>query len=68
MRLRAASQARIPHGPPTPGSPHSPRPAQPRVAVILIGANDMTNSGWSLTDQKKKEGALAKEVPGIVGR
>lgn len=36
--------------------------------MILIGANDMTNSGWSMTDQKKKEQALAKEVPGMVGR
>lgn len=41
---------------------------QPKVAVILIGANDMTNSGWSFTDKKKKEAALNKETPGIVGR
>ena len=42
--------------------------AVPGIDSILIGTNDMTNSAWSQKDKSKKEKALAKEVPGIVGR
>ncbi|EFN54606.1 hypothetical protein CHLNCDRAFT_135094 [Chlorella variabilis] len=41
---------------------------RPRVVVLLIGTNDLTNSGWSATVQSAKEKALAKQEPGIVAR
>lgn len=46
-----------------------PCPAlQPRLSVVLVGTNDLTNCGWSITDAKKKEAAVDKQLPGIVGR
>lgn len=38
------------------------------MVVLLIGTNDLTNSGWSATVQSAKEKALAKQEPGIVAR
>lgn len=73
----AGSSARgsLPAGP---GLRSTPRPAarpraplaapQPRVAVVLIGTNDLTNSGWSITSRTLKEKALDQQLPGILQR
>lgn len=45
-----------------------PKTNKPKVAVVLIGTNDMTNSAWSATIQSVKEKALAKDAGGIVYR
>lgn len=45
-----------------------PKKNKPRVAVVLIGTNDLTNSGWSITSRTLKEKALDQQLPGILQR
>lgn len=51
-------------------NPTLPKPdlLQPRVAVLHIGTNDFTNCAWGAKNQRQKEAALNKELPGILGR
>lgn len=69
MPARLPARTRTRTHPTTPPRP-APRPArpQPKVAVVQIGANDMTNCAWSATNPVQKQKALDKEIPGIVGR
>lgn len=69
-RANVAALRRPPTRPPVarPCPPARSPPLQPKLSVVLIGTNDLTNSGWSITDLKKKEAAVDKQLPGIVGR
>lgn len=53
---------------PAPCRPSPAHPFQPKVVVINIGTNDLTNCGWSIKDRTLKERALDQQLPGILQR